>query len=88
TETVSNADNNVVVSNNTALNVPTKTTENGSGGHLTLKEIQEDVRDSSNKPELVVIAEPASNRRQKRSRGAAPADPDATPAGPAAAAVG
>ncbi|HFE7672694.1 TPA: YSIRK-type signal peptide-containing protein, partial [Staphylococcus aureus] len=59
TETVSNANNNDVVSNNTALNVPTKTNENGSGGHLTLKEIQEDVRHSSNKPELVAIAEPA-----------------------------
>ncbi|HEH1019015.1 TPA: LPXTG-anchored repetitive surface protein SasC [Staphylococcus aureus] len=88
TETVSNANNNDVVSNNTALNVPTKTNENGSGGHLTLKEIQEDVRHSSNKPELVAIAEPASNRPKKRSRRAAPADPNATPADPAAAAVG
>ncbi|MDT4095032.1 DUF1542 domain-containing protein, partial [Staphylococcus aureus] len=88
TETVSNANNNDVVSNNTALNVPTKTNENGSRGHLTLKEIQEDVRHSSNKPELVAIAEPASNRPKKRSRRAAPADPNATPADPAAAAVG
>ncbi|WP_410530204.1 LPXTG-anchored repetitive surface protein SasC [Staphylococcus aureus] len=88
TETVSNANNNDVVSNNTALNVPTKTNENGSGGHLTLKEIQEDVRHSSNKPELVAIAEEASNRPKKRSRRAAPADPNATPADPAAAAVG
>ncbi|WP_444424745.1 LPXTG-anchored aggregation protein SasC [Staphylococcus aureus] len=84
TETVSNANNNDVVSNNTALNVPTKTNENGSGGHLTLKEIQEDVRHSSDKPELVAIAEEASNRPKKRSRRAAPADPNATPADPTA----
>ncbi|UVI99375.1 LPXTG-anchored aggregation protein SasC [Staphylococcus aureus] len=88
TETVSNANNNDVVSNNTALNVPNKTNENGSGGHLTLKEIQEDVRHSSDKPELVAIAEQASNRPKKRSRRAAPADPNATPADPAAAAAG
>lgn len=83
TETVSNANNNDVVSNNTTLNVPNKTNENGSGGHLTLKEIQEDVRHSSDKPELVAIAEQASNRPKKRSRRAAPADPNATPADPA-----
>lgn len=88
TETVSNANNNDVASNNTALNVPNKTNENGSGGHLTLKEIQEDVRHSSDKPELVAIAEPASNRPKKRSRRAAPADPNATPADPGAAAAG
>ncbi len=88
TETVSNANNNNVVSNNTTLNVPNKTNENGSGGHLTLKEIQEDVRHSSDKPELVAIAEQASNRPKKRSRRAAPADPNATPADPAAAAAG
>ncbi|NDQ65204.1 LPXTG-anchored aggregation protein SasC [Staphylococcus aureus] len=88
TETVSNANNNDGVSNNTTLNVPNKTNENGSGGHLTLKEIQEDVRHSSDKPELVAIAEPASNRPKKRSRRAAPADPNATPADPAAAAAG
>lgn len=88
TETVSNANNNDVVSNNTKLKVPNKTNENGSGGHLTLKEIQEDVRHSSDKPELVAIAEPASNRPKKRSRRAAPADPNATPADPAAAAAG
>ncbi|HGZ9831892.1 TPA: LPXTG-anchored aggregation protein SasC [Staphylococcus aureus] len=88
TETVSNANNKDVVSNNTALNVPNKTNENGSGGHLTLKEIQEDVRHSSDKPELVAIAEQASNRPKKRSRRAAPADPNATPADPAAAAAG
>ncbi|HHO5467447.1 TPA: LPXTG-anchored aggregation protein SasC [Staphylococcus aureus] len=82
------ANNNDVVSNNTTLNVPNKTNENGSGGHLTLKEIQEDVRHSSDKPELVAIAEPASNRPKKRSRRAAPADPNATPADPAAAAAG
>ncbi|PAI85938.1 peptidase, partial [Staphylococcus aureus] len=70
------------------LNVPNKTNENGSGGHLTLKEIQEDVRHSSDKPELVAIAEQASNRPKKRSRRAAPADPNATPADPAAAAAG
>lgn len=88
TETVSNANNKDVVSNNTTLNVPNKTNENGSGGHLTLKEIQEDVRHSSDKPELVAIAEQASNRPKKRSRRAAPADPNATPADPAAAATG
>lgn len=88
TEIVSNANNNDVVSNNTTLNVPNKTNENGSGGHLTLKEIQEDVRHSSDKPELVAIAEQASNRPKKRSRRAAPADPNATPADPAAAAAG
>ncbi|HHD0275405.1 TPA: LPXTG-anchored aggregation protein SasC [Staphylococcus aureus] len=87
-ETVSNANNNDVASNNTTLNVPNKTNENGSGGHLTLKEIQEDVRHSSDKPELVAIAEPASNRPKKRSRRAAPADPNATPADPGAAAAG
>ncbi|HDZ8768891.1 TPA: LPXTG-anchored repetitive surface protein SasC [Staphylococcus aureus] len=87
TETVSNANNNDVVSNNTTLNVPNRTNENGSGGHLTLKEIQEDVRHSSDKPELVAIAEQASNRPKKRSRRAAPADPNATPADPAAAAA-
>ncbi|HDK8023136.1 TPA: LPXTG-anchored repetitive surface protein SasC [Staphylococcus aureus] len=88
TETVSNANNKDVVSNNTTLNVPNKTNENGSGGHLTLKEIQADVRHSSDKPELVAIAEQASNRPKKRSRRAAPADPNATPADPAAAAAG
>ncbi|MBK3993445.1 LPXTG-anchored repetitive surface protein SasC [Staphylococcus aureus] len=88
TETVSNANNNDVASNNTTLNVPNKTNENGSGGHLTLKEIQEDVRHSSDKPELVAIAEPASNRPKKRSRRAAPADPNATPVDPGAAAAG
>lgn len=88
TETVSNANNKDVVSNNTTLNVPNKTNENGSGGHLTLKEIQEDVRHSSDKPELVAIAEQASNRPKKRSRRVAPADPNATPADPAAAAAG
>ncbi|MBO8651706.1 LPXTG-anchored repetitive surface protein SasC [Staphylococcus aureus] len=88
TETVSNANNKDVVSNNTTLNVPNKTNENGSGGHLTLKEIQEDVRHSSDKPELVAIAEQASNRPKKRSRRAAPADPNATPTDPAAAAAG
>ncbi|HCY6940333.1 TPA: LPXTG-anchored repetitive surface protein SasC [Staphylococcus aureus] len=88
TETVSNANNKDVVSNNTTLNVPNKTNENGSGGHLTLKEIQEDVRHSSDKPELVAIAEQASNRPKKRSRRAAPADPNATPADPSAAAAG
>ncbi|HAR5166950.1 TPA: LPXTG-anchored repetitive surface protein SasC [Staphylococcus aureus] len=88
TETVSNANNKDVVSNNATLNVPNKTNENGSGGHLTLKEIQEDVRHSSDKPELVAIAEQASNRPKKRSRRAAPADPNATPADPAAAAAG
>ncbi|HEI6415821.1 TPA: LPXTG-anchored repetitive surface protein SasC [Staphylococcus aureus] len=84
TETVSNANNNDVVSNNTALNVPNRTNENDSARHLTLKEIQEDVRHSSDKPELVAIAEQASNRPKKRSRRAAPADPNATPADPAA----
>ncbi|HDE3186527.1 TPA: LPXTG-anchored repetitive surface protein SasC [Staphylococcus aureus] len=63
TETVSNANNNDVASNNTTLNVPNKT-------------------------KLVAIAEPASNRPKKRSRRAAPADPNATPADPGAAAAG
>ncbi|HDJ2895048.1 TPA: LPXTG-anchored repetitive surface protein SasC [Staphylococcus aureus] len=87
TEIVSNANNNDLASNNATLNVPNNTNENGSGGHLTLKEIQEDIRHSSDKPELVAIAEQASNRPKKRSRRAAPADPNATPAGPAAAAA-
>ncbi|MFP6342687.1 LPXTG-anchored aggregation protein SasC [Staphylococcus aureus] len=86
TETMSNANNNDLVSNNTTLNVPNKTNENGSGGHLTLKEIQEGVRHSSDRPELVAIAEQTSNRPKKRSRRAA-ADPNATPANPTAAAA-
>ncbi|HEA6574530.1 TPA: LPXTG-anchored repetitive surface protein SasC [Staphylococcus aureus] len=83
TETASNT-NNHLASNNTTLNVPNNTNDNDSGRHLTLKEIQEDVRHSSDKPELVAIAEEASNRPKKRSRRAAPADPNATPADPAA----
>lgn len=86
TETMSNANNNDLVSNNTTLNVPNKTNEYGSGGHLTLKEIQEGVRHSSDRPELVAIAEQTSNRPKKRSRRAA-ADPNATPANPTAAAA-
>lgn len=84
TETVSKANNNDLVSNNTTLNVPNNTNENGSERHLSLKEIQEDVRHSSDKPELVAVAEQASNRPKKRSRRAAPVDPNATPANPAA----
>ncbi|MCJ8093246.1 LPXTG-anchored repetitive surface protein SasC [Staphylococcus aureus] len=83
TEPASNT-NNHLASNNTTLNVPNNTNDNDSGRHLTLKEIQEDVRHSSDKPELVAIAEEASNRPKKRSRRAAPADPNATPADPAA----
>ncbi|MCM0450593.1 LPXTG-anchored repetitive surface protein SasC [Staphylococcus aureus] len=83
TETASNT-NNHLASNNTTLNVPNNTNDNDSGRHLTLKEIQEDVRHSSDKPELVAIAEEASNRPKKRSRRAAPADPNANPADPAA----
>ncbi len=47
--------------------VPNKTNENGSGGEIAnfKKEIQEDVRHSSDKPELVAIAEQASNRPKK-----------------------
>ncbi|MBU5908521.1 hypothetical protein JVW25_17755, partial [Vibrio cholerae O1] len=70
--------------NNSTLNVPNNINDNDSERHLTLKEIQEDVRHSSDKPELVAIAEEASNRPKKRSRRAAPADPNATPADPAA----
>lgn len=64
--------------------MPNNTDNNDSARHLTLKEIQEDVRHSSDKPELVAIAEEASNRPKKRSRRAAPADPNATPADPTA----
>lgn len=64
--------------------MPNNTDNNDSARHLTLKEIQEDVRHSSDKPELVAIAEEASNRPKKRSRRAAPTDPNATPADPTA----
>ncbi|MDT3278270.1 LPXTG-anchored aggregation protein SasC [Staphylococcus aureus] len=83
TESAANTNNNFASNNNT-LNVPNNTDNNDSARHLTLKEIQEDVRHSSDKPELVAIAEEASNRPKKRSRRAAPADPNATPADPAA----
>ncbi|HFV7546487.1 TPA: LPXTG-anchored aggregation protein SasC [Staphylococcus aureus] len=83
TEPASNTNNNLASNNNT-LNVPNNTDNNDSARHLTLKEIQEDVRHSSDKPELVAIAEEASNRPKKRSRRAAPADPNATPADPTA----
>lgn len=83
TEPAANTNNNLASNNNT-LNVPNNTDNNDSARHLTLKEIQEDVRHSSDKPELVAIAEEASNRPKKRSRGAAPADPNATPADPTA----
>lgn len=79
TESAANSNNNLA-SNNNALNVPNNTDNNDSAHHLTLKEIQEDVRHSSDKPELVAIAEEASSRPKKRSRRAAPADPNATPA--------
>lgn len=81
TEPAANTNNNLASNNNT-LNVPNNTDNNDSARHLTLKEIQEDVRHSSDKPELVAIAEEASNRPKKRSRRAAPADPNATPADP------
>ncbi|HCZ7736339.1 TPA: LPXTG-anchored repetitive surface protein SasC [Staphylococcus aureus] len=83
TEPAANTNNNLASNNNT-LNVPNNTDNNDSARHLTLKEIQEDVRHSSYKPELVAIAEEASNRPKKRSRRAAPADPNATPADPTA----
>ncbi len=83
TEPAANTNNNLASNNNT-LNVPNNTDNNYSARHLTLKEIQEDVRHSSDKPELVAIAEEASNRPKKRSRRAAPADPNATPADPTA----
>ncbi|MFS4808499.1 LPXTG-anchored repetitive surface protein SasC [Staphylococcus aureus] len=83
TEPAANTNNNLASDNNT-LNVPNNTDNNDSARHLTLKEIQEDVRHSSDKPELVAIAEEASNRPKKRSRRAAPADPNATPADPTA----
>lgn len=83
TEPAANTNNNLASNNNT-LNVPNNTDNNDSARHLTLKEIQEDVRHSSDKPELVAIAEEASNRLKKRSRRAAPADPNATPADPTA----
>ncbi|HHQ1523710.1 TPA: LPXTG-anchored aggregation protein SasC [Staphylococcus aureus] len=83
TEPAANTNNNLA-SNNNILNVPNNTDNNDSARHLTLKEIQEDVRHSSDKPELVAIAEEASNRPKKRSRRAAPADPNATPADPTA----
>ncbi|HHC6351445.1 TPA: LPXTG-anchored aggregation protein SasC [Staphylococcus aureus] len=83
TEPAANTNNNLASNNNT-LNVPNNTGNNDSARHLTLKEIQEDVRHSSDKPELVAIAEEASNRPKKRSRRTAPADPNATPADPTA----
>lgn len=83
TETASNT-NHHLAANNSTLNVPNNINDNDSERHLTLKEIQEDARHSSDKPELVAIAEEASNRPKKRSRRAAPADPNATPADPAA----
>ncbi|HDG4098273.1 TPA: LPXTG-anchored repetitive surface protein SasC [Staphylococcus aureus] len=83
TEPAANTNNNLASNKNT-LNVPNNTDNNDSARHLTLKEIQEDVRHSSDKPELVAIAEEASNRPKKRSRRAAPADPNATPADPTA----
>ncbi|MFK3493844.1 LPXTG-anchored repetitive surface protein SasC [Staphylococcus aureus] len=83
TDSAANTNNNLASNNNT-LNVPNNTDNNNSARHLTLKEIQEDVRHSSDKPELVAIAEEASSRPKKRSRRAAPADPNATPADPAA----
>lgn len=83
TEPAANTNNNLASNSNT-LNVPNNTDNNDSARHLTLKEIQEDVRHSSDKPELVAIAEEASNRPKKRSRRAAPADPNATPADPTA----
>lgn len=83
-----NVDASNVAPNTSTLNVSNNTTENGSDHHLTLKEIQDDVRHSSDKPELVAVTEQPSNRPKKRSRRAAPADPNAAPADSAAAAAG
>lgn len=47
--------------------MPNNTDNNDSARHLTLKEIQEDVRHSSDKPELVAIAEEASNRPKREA---------------------
>ncbi|BCN88693.1 TPA: LPXTG-anchored repetitive surface protein SasC [Staphylococcus argenteus] len=81
-----NVDASNVAPNTSTLNVSNNTTENDSNHHLTLKEIQDDVRHSSDKPELVAVTEQPFNRPKKRSRRAAPADPNAAPADPAAAA--
>ncbi|UMT74888.1 LPXTG-anchored repetitive surface protein SasC [Staphylococcus roterodami] len=86
TDKTSNTANGNLTSNTNTLNVDNNTTENSSERHLTLKEIQEDVRHSSDKPELAAVTEEPSNRPKKRSRRAAPADPNAAPADPAAAA--
>lgn len=66
TESAANTNNNLSSNNNT-LNVPNNADNNDSARHLTLKEIQEDVRHSSDKPELVAIAEEASNRPKKEA---------------------
>lgn len=66
TEPAANTNNNLASNNNT-LNVPNNTDNNDSARHLTLKEIQEDVRHSSDKPELVAIAEEASNRPKREA---------------------
>ncbi|CDR28252.1 LPXTG-anchored aggregation protein SasC [Staphylococcus schweitzeri] len=90
TNTTVNRASNVGTSNlalnTTSLNMP-NSTSSSSERHLSLKEIQEDVRHSSDKPELVAVTEQPSNRPKKRSRRAAPADPNATPADPAAVTV-
>lgn len=90
TNTTVNRASNVGTSNlalnTTSLNMP-NSTSSSSKRHLSLKEIQEDVRHSSDKPELVAVTEQPSNRPKKRSRRAAPADPNATPADPAAVTV-
>ncbi|MCS5350058.1 LPXTG-anchored repetitive surface protein SasC [Staphylococcus aureus] len=86
TDKTSNTTNDNLTPNTNTLNVDNNTTENSSERHLTLKEIQEDVRHSSDKPELAAVTEEPSNRPKKRSRRAAPADPNAAPADPAAAA--
>ncbi|MDR7638309.1 LPXTG-anchored aggregation protein SasC [Staphylococcus argenteus] len=80
-----NVDASNVAPNTSTLNVSNNTTENDSNHHLTLKEIQDDVRHSSDKPELVAVTEQPFNRPKKRSRRAAPADPNAAPADPNAA---
>ncbi|WP_340579763.1 LPXTG-anchored aggregation protein SasC [Staphylococcus aureus] len=80
TDKTSNTANGNLTPNTNTLNVDNNTTENSSERHLTLKEIQEDVRHSSDKPELAAVTEEHSNRPKKRSRRAAPADPNAAPA--------
>lgn len=62
-----NVDASNVAPNTSTLNVSNNTTENGSDHHLTLKEIQDDVRHSSDKPELVAVTEQPSNRPKREA---------------------